>query len=331
MRTTLTTLATAALFAALAFAQDQDKTVYVTHSTSAEDMTAMVTMARTMFALQNISADQEHRAVLMHGPLEKLVAAEWLFDQLDRPASGSTAQYKMSGEKNDVLAIFPLSPAATDPEITAVTTAIRTLADMVRLFPYKAAKAIVGRDTPEKIAAADWLVRQLLPYDGKAPTGDSVAYPSPLADSKAENDTPIVQVFRMDPKTTNAELTATVTAIRSTADLQRLFPFESGKAIIAGGASDKVAVAGWLVHELAKPPDANVIHQTIMPGLIDGVVRLFYLGQQADAAPLAAQIRSAVGIQRVFPFGYPPAVVLRGRPDQMSTVEALVAKSADVR
>jgi hypothetical protein len=331
MRTTLTTLATATLFAALAFAQGQDKTFYFTHPASADYMTAMVTMTRTILDLQNISADREHQAVLMHGPLEKLVAAEWLFDQLDRPASGMTAQYKMFGEKSEVLAIFPLSPAATVPDIAALTTAIRTLADMARLFPYEAAKAIVGRDTPEKVAAANWLVRQLLPYDGKAPTGDSVAYPSPLVDSKAENDKPIVQVFRMDPETTNAQLTATVTAIRTTADLQRLFPFESGKAIIASGASDKVAVAGWLVHELAKPPDANVVHQTVMPGLIDGVVRLFYVGVQADAAPLATQIRSTVGIQRVFPIGYPPAIVLRGRPDQMSTVEALVAKSADVR
>jgi hypothetical protein len=138
----------------------------------------------------------------------------------------------------------------------------------------------------------------------------------------------VIQVFRLDPKATNAELTAAVTAIRTTADLQRLFPFETGKAIIGSGDPDKMAVAGWLVHELNQPADAGAIHQTTMPGLIDGVVRLFYVGRQTDVSPLAAEIRSTLGIQRIFPFGQPAAVVLRGRPDQMPAVEALVAKFA---
>jgi hypothetical protein len=135
----------------------------------------------------------------------------------------------------------------------------------------------------------------------------------------------------MDPQATDADLAAIVTAIRTVADIQRLFPFSPGRAVIARGSPDQVAVAGWLVHELAPSADSSAIHQTTMPGPIDGVVRLFYVGQpggETDVAPLATQIRRTLDIQRIFPFSHPPAVVLRGRPDQMPAAEALVAKFA---
>jgi len=122
-----------------------------------------------------------------------------------------------------------------------------------------------------------------------------------------------------------------VTAIRTVADLQRLFPFASGKAVIARGTSDRVAVAEWLIHELAKPSDPQATHETTMPGATDGVVRLFYVGQQSGNAALTAlatQIRTTAGIMRIFPFSQPPALILRGRPDQIATAELLVGRFA---
>jgi hypothetical protein len=225
------TLATAALFTFLAFGQGEDKTFYFTQPVSIAEVTSMATMTRTLMDLQDISVDQEHQAVVMHGPVDKLVASDWLLHQLDQPgaASGSSTagEYKISGE---VIKLFCVSPAATVADITALTTAIRTTADLQRLFPLAGQKVIVGRGTPEKMAATEWMVGQLLPPETQAPTTDSVAYPSPLLDSRTEADKPVIRIFRMDPKTTNAELTSAVTAIRTIADIQRLFPFENGEA-----------------------------------------------------------------------------------------------------
>jgi len=325
MRITLVGLAAAALFAAPAFGQTE-KTFYFTHPVSDPDMTAVATVARTMLDMQDISVDREHRAVVTHGPVEKLVTAEWLFEQLDHTASATPTHYKMSGEKGEVIAVIPVAPTATLADLTAATTAIRTIVDLQRLFPYAAQRAIVGRGEPDKIAAAEWIVSQLSPYQGPAPAGDSPPYPAaPLRPDKADSDS-LVRVLRMDPKTTTSQLTAMVTAIRTVADIQRLFPFEANKALIMRASPAQVAVAEWLVHEMAKPADAGTVHQITMPGLIDAVVRLFYVGQQTDVAPLAARIRTTVDILRVYPLGNPSAVVLRGRPDQMSTVEAMVAK-----
>jgi hypothetical protein len=237
----------------------------------------------------------------------------------------------MSDGSGDVVSVFRIAPSATNADITALTTAIRTTADLTGVFPNEWQKAIVARGTPEKIAAADWMVHQVLPADGETPTEDSPAYPmEPLRPDKSDGSS-VIRVFRMDPKTTNAELTSMVTAIRSTADLQRLFPFDTGKAVIARGSPAQVAVGEWLIHELAKPADAdaNAVHQTTMPGLIDGVIRLFFVGQEtssADLTALVSQIRTTAGVMRIFPFTQPSAVVVRGRPDQMSTAELLVGR-----
>jgi len=296
MRPTLALLAMAALFAALGFAQGANETFYFTQPTSPADIDNMATMIRTVVDLQDISIDREHHALVARATTDKLVATEWLFHQLDRPggtsAPAATAQYKMSGGSGDVVSVFRVAPAASVADITALTTAIRTVADLQRVFPYEGQKAIVARGTPEKIAAADWMVRQLLPADGETPTTDSPAYPMEAA--KPEGPGEAIRVFRMDPKATNADLTAMVTAIRTVADLQRVFPFESGKAVILRGPSDPVAVAEWLVHEVGKPADPKATHETSLPGVTDGVVRLFFAaGRPARRTWRRSPLRSA--------------------------------------
>jgi len=55
------------------------------------------------------------------------------------------------------------------------------------------------------------------------------------------------------------------------------------------------------------------------------------MGQQTrdtNVTALITHIRTSIDINRIFPFSHPPAVVSRGRPDQMPAVEALAAKFA---
>jgi hypothetical protein len=333
MRTTVARFAIAVLFTSVGFGQSPDRTFYFSRPASKADMTAMATMIRTVVDLQEISVDEAHQALVSNGPVDKMVVTEWLFHQLDRQAGQSPAsaspEYRMAGDKGEVVSVFRLPASASNADLTSLVTALRTVDDLQRLFPYQGQNAIVARGPAERIAAADWIVHQLYPADGTAPSGDSATYPAaflPVGPAAGENQ--VIHIFRMDPKSTNADLTSMVTAIRTVADLMRLFPFESEKAVIAEGPAEKMAVAEWLIHELGKPSDPQATHETRLAGDTDYVVRLFYVGQPgspADLASLLTQIRST-GIMRIFPFSKPAAVVLRGRPDQMPTVEALVTK-----
>jgi len=93
-----------------------------------------------------------------------------------------------------------------------------------------------------------------------------------------------------------------------------------------------MAIAEWIVHETAKPADPPASRETALPGVDDGVVRLYYVNPNKSAAALTAlviAIRTKAGIQRIFPLTEPAAaVVLRGRADQMPMAESLVAEYA---
>ncbi len=324
MRSTLATLAIATVFTVPGLSQS-DKTFYFTQADA--DLTALATLARTVADIQDLTVDPEHHAIKARGPVDKLVLADWIFQQLDWPETpGAAGEYKIPGAREEVVRVFHISPDASNAALTSVTTAVRTVADLQRLFPYQRRNVLVGRGAPDKMAVAAFVVSQTLPADGPAPTADSPAFPSPITDSRTPDDKSVIRVLRLDPKSTNADLTAAVTAIRTTADLQRLFPMESGMAIIGSGTPDKMAVAEWLVHELNKAPDSQAVHETTMPGILDGVVRLFYTGGPADVTPLATELRSTLGLQRVFPITQRSAVVLRGRPDQIPAAQSLVAK-----
>ena len=122
----LATLAMPALFTVLAFGQNEDKTFYFTQPISTAEVTSMATMTRALIDLQNISVDPEHQAIAMHGPVDKLVATEWLLHQLDRTGAssgpGTAGEYKISGE---VIKVFSVSPTATSADITGLQKAPR--------------------------------------------------------------------------------------------------------------------------------------------------------------------------------------------------------------
>jgi hypothetical protein len=336
MRTVPTSLAIAALFTAPAFAQTPDshspeRTFFLNQATTPEDLTAMVTLLRTVADTPSISADPEGKALVSRGTADQMMLTDWLVHQLDQPAGSQTAtpEYRMAGANGEVVRIFRLEPSATGADLTALVTAIRTIADAQRLFPYFSQRAVVVRASADRVDTAEWIFHQLSPA-GQTPGVDSPAHHTPALGPN-EGDDVVVQVFRLEPGTSNAMLTATITAIRTVADVQRVFSYEKSTAIVMRGSSERVAVAKWMVHQLAKPADASqaaATHEFQMQGLPDGTVRVYFLthpGTAEDLASLVTQIRTTAGIQRIFPLSDYGAVTLRGRPEQIVTAGALVA------
>ena len=57
----------ALLFTGLAIGQTQDRTFYLSHPATNADSTSLVTTIRTITAVQNVSADQAHNAIVASG------------------------------------------------------------------------------------------------------------------------------------------------------------------------------------------------------------------------------------------------------------------------
>lgn len=173
MRTTLIRLAIAGLFIAAGFGQSPDRTFCLTQPATPRDLNMMVTMLRTVVDLPVISVDRERSAVVANGTVDQMALTGWLFHQLDLPAgqqpASATPEYRMAGENGDVVRVFRMDPSASEADLTAMVTAIRTIADAQRIFPYSSQRAVVARSSLDRVDAAEWLFHQLSPPGGKLP------------------------------------------------------------------------------------------------------------------------------------------------------------------
>jgi general secretion pathway protein D len=74
----------------------------------------------------------------------------------------------------------------------------------------------------------------------------------------------VAKVFYLTNVSSPQELQEIVNAVRSVADIQRLFPYSSQNAIIAKGSADQVALAEKLLHDLDKPKSEVVVDIIVM-------------------------------------------------------------------
>jgi hypothetical protein len=339
MRCTFIMFLSAALISSAAFAQtpanpSPDRTFYLTQATTPQDLTTMATLLRTVVGIQEITPDPARKALVTNGTVDQMMLTEWLVQQLDRPVTAQAAgtptpEYRMAGTDGDLVRVFRLDSSATNADLTAIVTAIRTVADAQRMFPYFPQRAVIARSSSDRVEAAEWIFHQLYPPPGQTPSAASPAY---QMDNQGHPE--VVRVFRIDPAASNQTLVSLLTAIRTIADIQRLFPFESQKALIMRGTAEKVAAAEWLVNELGKPADPSqrmATHAYSLPDIASGIpntMRVFYLanrGSAADLTTLANEIRT-IGIQRVFPVTDRRAVALLSPPDKIATLETMVTK-----
>jgi general secretion pathway protein D len=74
----------------------------------------------------------------------------------------------------------------------------------------------------------------------------------------------VMKVFYLTNVTTPQELQEIVTAVRSVADIQRLFVYNAQRAIIARGEADRIALAEKIIRDLDKPKSEVVIDILVM-------------------------------------------------------------------
>lgn len=74
----------------------------------------------------------------------------------------------------------------------------------------------------------------------------------------------VMKVFYLTNVNTAQEMQEIVTAVRSVADIQRLFVYNPQNAIIARGEADRIALAEKIIHDLDKPRAEVVIDVLVM-------------------------------------------------------------------
>ena len=313
-----------AFAASAAFAQTS-QVFQLTQKENQQQMEEIATVLRGTADIQQVSVDDLKGTVAVEGTAEQIAMADWLVHQMDQPAIGPFSrvyEYRPTAGGDDVVHVFYVSHAARPQELQEMVTAVRSVADIRRVFVYNPLRAAVVRGTNQQISLAAWMVDQL-----NQPA--NVAAPSPHEYQLPGDD--VAQVFELAYPQTPQQLQEIVTLIRSIGDIQRLFIYIFRRAVIVRARAERVALAAWLVNELDKPVDGQAAaHDSTAPHefrLSDdpaNLVRVFYLpGFQSaeDRQKVVAQVRANSGIRRLFVYNALGALAVRGTPGEVATAE----------
>jgi hypothetical protein len=270
----------------------------------------------------------------MRGTAAQVATAEFLFTELDRQTvpDSMTQEFRVSNNADDVVRLFFLKHAATVQQFQEIVTPVRTVAEIPRVFTYSTPRVLAVRGTADQVAGTEWMIGELdQPTDVKR--ADSRQYQ--MIDTGKMGST-AVRMFYVPYASTVQQFQEVATLVRTIGEIRQVFTYNAPRALTVRGTPHQVALADWMIHELAKPViDADVAPQkyTYPDVYHDGenIVSVFYLkGTPTVAAlqTLATQIRTTTKIRRVFTYDESRALALRGTEAQLAIAEQMLADRA---
>jgi hypothetical protein len=128
--------------------------------------------------------------------------------------------------------VVALSHLDTPQAIQELTNVTRSIVDIQRCFPVQSRRVLVMRGNDDQMALAGWLLKQ---FDAPAGQGTKEFTMGGAGGQ-------IVQVAFVNAATPQS-LQETVNTIRTEAKMQRVYPFQTQKAIAMRGTADQLAQA----------------------------------------------------------------------------------------
>jgi general secretion pathway protein D len=95
-------------------------------------------------------------------------------------------------------------------------------------------------------------------------SGNTIFVAQDSTTKRRDYEDQVMKVFYLSNVTTPQELQEIVTAVRSVADIQRLFVYNAQNAIIARGEADRIALAEKIIHDLDKPKSEVVVDVVVL-------------------------------------------------------------------
>ncbi|HUE03319.1 MAG TPA: hypothetical protein VMR62_27400 [Bryobacteraceae bacterium] len=312
-----------ALATAVAFGQTT-KVFQLTQNQSPQDLQEITVVVRNIADIEQLSMDEGIRTLTLNASDGQVAMSSWLVQQLDLPSNATLTgahEYRTPAAGDDVVRVLYATHAASPQALQEIAVALRSVADIGRLFVYNALKAVVVRDTDRKVSLAAWIMDQLnQPENAPAP--------EPHEFRISEND--VARVFELANSPNPQAMQEITTLIRAVADMQRIFVYNARKSLVLRGPADRVSLASWLVSELDRPaqPGAERVasHEYRLPNDAQNVVRVFYLPPQSpeDLQKAITLVRSTAGTYRSFIYNTLNALAVRGTAGQVATAEKVL-------
>ena len=211
--------------------------------------------------------DLTQRTLEVRGSADKIELAEWLFNELDRPATAQASQSPNSTTYTEqlpdgrtlaeVVRVFYFTNSTSPRHIQETANTIRAIADISRPMPiFNERRAIVLRGRVDRMGLAEWLFNEL----NQLPTAQRsgvLQYRLPTATADPDHSD-LTRIFYLSG-TANAQ--QVFNAIRSSIkmpdsrhpDFPRMMPDTEQNVLVIRASDSQMADAEKLVQQLDSP------------------------------------------------------------------------------
>jgi hypothetical protein len=216
--------------------------------------------------------------------------------------------------------VFYLTQNETAQDLQEIATTIRSVTDIRQVMADETQRTVTVTTTAGQMAMAEWLIHEL---DVPGPASQPRQYVAP----GGGND--IVRIYfthTAGPR----DLQEIVTTIRATADIQRMFVYNSLRAAVLRASTAEMGLADWLMQKLDRPGQTSAPPEYAYAGMRGPeVARVFYLTHpqnRQDMQEIVTTLRSIADLQRIFTYNAPKAVAVRGPADRVALAQWLVSE-----
>lgn len=220
-----------------------DKTITLNNKPPATGFDEFVKTIRYVASMPDVAGDEASSSVKLHGSAGDIALAEWIAQTLDRSEVSDYAvhEYIVPGPKDDVARVFYLTHAFTSLDVQELITVLRTVGHIRYIYQYTPSHALTVRGTSAEIRLAAWVIREL---DQTPDAEKEGAHQFEWADPQV----PLVRTFYLVHKSPR-DIQETLTSLRGSAKIQRVFSHTTRGAIILAGTPAQVDDAAKLIAE----------------------------------------------------------------------------------
>ena len=166
VKTTAASLTILAFVASSALAQQTNRLLHFTSTSSAQNFQEIATVIHAITDIPQADVDATEKSLSLQGTSGQIALAEWLFTNLDKPTNvrsrnGAKHEYRVSDSADDVVRLFYLTNPDVPRGVQEIATAVRSLANIRQMFTYNDLRAVVIRGTSEQARVAEFLFAEM--------------------------------------------------------------------------------------------------------------------------------------------------------------------------
>jgi type II secretory pathway component GspD/PulD (secretin) len=215
------------------------------HTGRPADAQEIVNILRTAGDILRVFPVWDTRSIVARGSADQIALAEWLVPQLDAaeptPAAPTQA-HQFADWRAPEVRVIHVAHSATARSLQELVNAVRTIANINRVFPCNTPQILVVRGTAESVAVAEWLLGQL-----DQPAGQQGPAPH---EQQLKSQSEGVHVFYLSHADTPQAVQEIANAVRTTANVNRVWPCNQSKALAVRGSAEQVKEVEKLIAQL---------------------------------------------------------------------------------